>query len=90
MQYTCAYFNRPTDTLEDAQTQKMDLVCRKLRLQPGELVVEAGCGWGGLALYLAELCGAQVTGITLSEEQLARARVRANEKGLSGKVELVF
>lgn len=51
--YTCAYFPTPEDTLEDAQIAKMDLVCRKLRLVPGERVVEAGCGWGSLALFMA-------------------------------------
>jgi len=82
MQYTCAYFNGPTDTLEDAQIQKMDLVCRKLRLQPGELVVEAGCGWGGLALHMARNYGVRVKSFNISGEQIAFARERARELGL--------
>jgi len=82
MQYTCAYFNGPTDTLEDAQIQKMDLVCRKLRLQPGELVVEAGCGWGGLALHMARNYGVRVKSFNISGEQIAFARERARELGI--------
>src|SRR5258708_21509726 len=82
MQYTCAYFERPTDTLEDAQTRKMDLVCRKLRLEPGELVVEAGCGWGGLALHMARNYGVRVKSFNISGEQIAFARERARELGI--------
>ncbi len=81
MQYTCAYFDRPTDTLEDAQRRKMDLVCRKLRLQPGELVVEAGCGWGGLALHMARNYGVRVKSFNISQEQIAFARERAAATG---------
>ena len=79
MVYTCAYYRDPDGKLEQAQSDKLDLVCRKLRLQPGERVLDIGCGWGGLALYVAELCGARVTGITLSEQQHAYARVRASQ-----------
>jgi cyclopropane-fatty-acyl-phospholipid synthase len=82
MQYTCAYFGRPTDTLEDAQIQKMDLVCRKLRLEPGELVVEAGCGWGGLALHMARNYGVRVKSFNISGEQIAFARERAQALGI--------
>lgn len=82
MQYTCAYFNRPTDTLEDAQRQKMDMVCRKLRLQPGELVVEAGCGWGGLALHMARNYGVRVKSFNISKEQITFARERARRLGI--------
>ena len=82
MQYTCAYFERPTDTLEDAQTRKMDLVCRKLRLEPGELVVEAGCGWGGLALHMARNYGVRVKSFNISSEQIAFARERAQALGI--------
>ena len=90
MQYTCAYFDRPTDTLEDAQRQKMDLVCRKLRLQPGELVVEAGCGWGGLALHMARNYGVRVKSFNISKEQIAFARERAARLGIdSERIEYV-
>ena len=90
MQYTCAYFNRPTDTLEDAQTQKMDLVCRKLSLQPGELVVEAGCGWGGLALHMVRNYGVRVKSFNISQEQIAFARERAQRLGIgSDRIEYV-
>jgi cyclopropane-fatty-acyl-phospholipid synthase len=90
MQYTCAYFNRPTDTLEDAQIQKMDLACRKLRLQPGEFVVEAGCGWGGLALHMARNYGVRVKSFNISKEQIAFARERAQRLGIGNdRVEYV-
>ena len=90
MQYTCAYFFRPTDTLEDAQRQKMELVCRKLRLQPGELVVEAGCGWGGLALHMARNHGVRVKSFNISKEQIEYARERAAQLGVgSDRVEYV-
>jgi cyclopropane-fatty-acyl-phospholipid synthase len=86
-QYSCAYFETPDQSLDDAQLAKKRHVAAKLLTAPGQRMLDIGSGWGGLALYLAELCGAHVTGITLSEEQLARARVRTNEKGLSGNVE---
>ena len=86
-QYSCAYFETPATTLDDAQLAKKRHLAAKLRLNPGARVLDIGCGWGGLALYLAEHAGAQVTGITLSKEQLALARVRAEEKDLAAKVE---
>jgi cyclopropane-fatty-acyl-phospholipid synthase len=86
-QYSCAYFESGEQSLDDAQLAKKRHLAAKLLLPPDRRVLDIGCGWGGLALYLAELCGARVTGITLSERQLARARVRAAEKGLSDKVE---
>ncbi|MCB1171781.1 MAG: class I SAM-dependent methyltransferase, partial [Leptospiraceae bacterium] len=82
MQYTCAYFKRPGDSLEQAQKQKLDLVCRKLGLQPGETVVEAGCGWGGLGLHMAKHYGARVRSFNISEEQIAYARDRARREGI--------
>ncbi|MCB1138306.1 MAG: class I SAM-dependent methyltransferase [Leptospiraceae bacterium] len=82
MQYTCAYFNRPGDSLEQAQKQKLDLVCRKLRLQPGETVVEAGCGWGGLGLHMARNYGVRVRSFNISEEQIAYARDQARREGI--------
>jgi cyclopropane-fatty-acyl-phospholipid synthase len=87
--YTCAYFPTPDCTLEEAQIAKMDLVCRKLNLQPGERVVEAGCGWGSLALFMAKRYGVTVKAFNLSSEQTAYARERARQEGLTGRVEFV-
>jgi cyclopropane-fatty-acyl-phospholipid synthase len=87
--YTCAYFPEPAMTLEQAQVAKMDHVCRKLRLRPGESVVEAGCGWGALALHMARRYGARVRAFNLSREQIAHARRRAAAEGLAGQVEFV-
>ncbi|HWF97227.1 MAG TPA: cyclopropane-fatty-acyl-phospholipid synthase family protein [Xanthobacteraceae bacterium] len=81
-QYSCAYFETPDQSLDDAQLAKRRHLAAKLLTQAGQRVLDIGCGWGGLALYLAENCGAQVTGITLSEHQLAVARARAAETGL--------
>jgi cyclopropane-fatty-acyl-phospholipid synthase len=86
-QYSCAYFKSPQQSLDDAQLAKKRHVAAKLLVPPHGRVLDIGCGWGGLALYLAELCGARVTGITLSQRQLAVARGRAAEKGLADKVE---
>ena len=83
MQYTCAYFRSEDDTLEAAQLQKMDLVCRKLRLEPGELVIEAGCGWGGLALHMVRKYGVRVRAYNISKEQIAFARERQRHHGIS-------
>jgi len=73
MQYTCGYWKN-TDSLDDAQIQKMDLIARKLMLEPGMTVLDIGCGWGQLANHMAEKYGAEVTGITISNEQLAFAQ----------------
>jgi len=83
-QYSCAYFERPDQSLDDAQLAKRRHLAAKLLIGSGQRVLDIGCGWGGLALYIAENCGGRVTGITLSEQQLALARVRAAEKGLDG------
>jgi cyclopropane-fatty-acyl-phospholipid synthase len=83
-QYSCAYFERGDQSLDDAQLAKRRHLAAKLLIGPGQRVLDIGCGWGGLALYIAENCAARVTGITLSEQQLAVARVRAAEKGLGG------
>jgi cyclopropane-fatty-acyl-phospholipid synthase len=80
-QYSCAYFERPDQSLDDAQLAKKRHLAAKLRIAPGTRVLDIGCGWGGLALYLAEIAGAQVTGITLSQEQYQRAQNRAQERG---------
>ncbi|HTR37863.1 MAG TPA: cyclopropane-fatty-acyl-phospholipid synthase family protein [Bryobacteraceae bacterium] len=89
MLYTCAYFPTPSSTLEEAQIAKMDHVCRKLRLQPGESVVEAGCGWGSLALHMARKYGVTVKAFNVSREQIAFARERARAEGLSHQVEYI-
>lgn len=81
-QYSCAYFEHPDDTLDDAQLAKKRHIAAKLLIERDHRVLDIGSGWGGLALYLAQTCGTQVTGITLSQEQLALARARANEKAL--------
>ncbi|MFZ5609603.1 MAG: class I SAM-dependent methyltransferase [Pseudomonadota bacterium] len=78
-QYSCAYFRTPGDSLETAQEAKKELIARKLLLRPGLRVLDIGCGWGGLGLYLARQYGAAVTGITLSQEQLKIAIARAQD-----------
>lgn len=89
MVYTCAYFPTTDATLEEAQIAKLDLVCRKLELRPGEKVIEAGCGWGSLALYMARRYGVNVRAFNISSEQIAYARERAVAEGLSNRVEFV-
>ena len=86
-QYSCAYFEAPDQSLDDAQLAKKRHLAAKLLIDSDDTVLDIGCGWGGLALYLGEICGARVTGITLSQEQHALACVRAAEKGLSRSVE---
>ncbi|MFJ9077752.1 class I SAM-dependent methyltransferase [Streptomyces sp. NPDC102278] len=87
MVYSCAYW-RPDATLEEAQRDKLDLVCRKLALEPGQRLLDVGCGWGSMALHAAREYGAQVTGITLSREQAAYARKRVAEDGLADRIEI--
>ncbi|MDO8262742.1 MAG: cyclopropane-fatty-acyl-phospholipid synthase family protein [Gallionella sp.] len=89
MVYTCAYFPSPGTNLEDAQLAKLDHVSLKLSLQPGEKVVEAGCGWGALALHMAKHYGVTVTAYNISREQIAFARQRAHAEGLDGRVEFI-
>lgn len=89
MQYTCAYFADPDYTLEQAQIAKMDHVCRKLRLEPGQSVVEAGFGWGGLARHMARKYGVRVKAYNISHEQVAYARQRAQSEGLDEQVEYI-
>ena len=89
MVYTCAYYPAPDATLEDAQAAKMDHVCRKLWLRPGETVVEAGCGWGSLARHMAKHYGVTVTAFNISREQIKYARERAKAEGLEGRVRYV-
>jgi cyclopropane-fatty-acyl-phospholipid synthase len=89
MVYTCAYFPSQGLSLEEAQLAKMDHVCRKLRLKPGEEVVEAGCGWGALALHMARHYGVKVKAYNISREQLAYAREQARHEGLDGQVDYI-
>jgi cyclopropane-fatty-acyl-phospholipid synthase len=87
--YTCGYFADPSTPLEQSQVDKMDYLCRKLRLQPGERVVEAGCGWGALALHMAQHYGVRVKAFNISREQILIARERAKKEGLTGQVEFI-
>jgi cyclopropane-fatty-acyl-phospholipid synthase len=89
MLYTCAYFPDRTATLEEAQRAKLDLVCQKLWLQPGETVAEAGCGWGALSLYMAKHYGVRVKAFNISHEQIVFARARAKDQGLTSQVEFI-
>ncbi len=88
-QYTCAYFPYPSATLEEAQVAKMDYVCRKLQLMPGESVVEAGCGWGGLARHMARHYGVKVKAYNISHQQIIYARKAAEIEGLNDRVEYI-
>ncbi len=87
--YTCAYFARPDMTLEEAQVAKMDHVCRKLQLRAGQTVVEAGSGWGALALHMARRYGVTVKAYNVSHEQVVAARRRAHAEGLQHRVEFI-
>jgi cyclopropane-fatty-acyl-phospholipid synthase len=87
--YTCAYYADERMSLDDAQRAKLDLVCRKLRLRPGERVVETGCGWGALALHMARHYGVRVRAFNISPEQLSFARERAAREGLEHHVEFI-
>lgn len=86
MVYSCGYFERGNESLDAAQTAKLDLVCHKLRLQPGERLLDIGSGWGALIIHAAKHYGASATGITLSEHQAAFARARVAEEGLDDRV----
>jgi cyclopropane-fatty-acyl-phospholipid synthase len=85
-QYSCGYFERPDQSLDDAQFAKKRHIAAKLMVSPGHRVLDIGSGWGGLGLYLAEMCGARVEGVTLSQEQLAFSRARADEKAVADRV----
>src|ERR1041385_3109943 len=86
-QYSCGYFDLPTQSLDDAQLAKKRHLAAKLVLKPDQRTLDIGCGWGGLALYLAEFGRSHVTGITLSREQWQRAGERAAEKNLTATVD---
>jgi cyclopropane-fatty-acyl-phospholipid synthase len=88
MIYSCAYFNDESDDLETAQRNKLDHICRKLRLQPGQRLLDIGCGWGGLVLHAAQYYGVQATGVTLSTQQAEFARRRICEEGEGNNVEV--
>jgi cyclopropane-fatty-acyl-phospholipid synthase len=88
MQYSCAYWLREGMTLEQAQRAKKEHIRRKLLLSPGQRVLDIGCGWAGLAIFLAETCGVRVTGLTLSREQYRIARERVKQRGLEELVDI--
>ncbi len=86
MLYSCGYFHDWNESLEQAQLNKLDMICRKLQMQPGETFLDIGCGWGALVCYAAEHYGVQAHGITLSQEQLALAQQRIAARGLADRV----
>ncbi|MGX5214942.1 class I SAM-dependent methyltransferase [Streptomyces violaceus] len=91
MVYSCAYWKSPdsTDsTLEQAQHDKLELVCRKLGLRPGQRLLDVGCGWGSMAIHAAREHGVSVVGVTLSQEQAAYARKRVADEGLTDRIEI--
>lgn len=89
MVYTCAYFKTPDASLAEAQLAKLDHVCRKLKLQPGMKVIDAGCGWGALAMHMAERYGVDVIAYNNSREQIAFARERAASRNLESRINFV-
>ena len=88
MTYSAALFTAPDQSLEQAQTAKYDRLCRQLRLQPGEHVLEIGCGWGGLSLHAARHCGVRLTAITISQAQFDFARARIRRENLADQIEV--
>lgn len=88
MSYSCAYFEHPDDSLKQAQLQKIDLVLKKMRLKPGQKILDIGCGWGWLIMKAAQDYGARALGITLSEEQFAETKKRIAQAGLENQVEV--
>ncbi len=88
MQYSCGYFPGGDESLERGQEAKLELLCRKLLLEPGQRLLDIGCGWGGFVRFAAERFGVRATGITLSEPQALFARERLAEEGLSGRCEI--
>jgi cyclopropane-fatty-acyl-phospholipid synthase len=88
MVYSCAYFHDAADTLDQAQAQKLDHICRKLMLQPNQQFLDIGCGWGGLIFHAARAYGARATGITLSQNQYDYVRAKIGELGLAGRVQV--
>lgn len=90
MLYTCAYFNTPQDDLDIAQERKLDLICRKLRLRPGERLMDFGCGWGALVLYAAQKYGVEAVGVTLSRRQAEWAQERIRQAGMESRCRVEF
>lgn len=90
LQYSCAYYETGDETLEEAQLKKKRHIAAKMQLTPGQRVLDIGCGWGGMGLYLARHCGVDVTGVTLSEEQLSVANRRAADDGLSDRARFIL
>lgn len=88
MVYSCAYFEHPGTPLADAQRAKLDLICRKLGLRPGQRLLDVGCGWGSMAIHAAEHYGVEVVGVTLSSEQAGYARKRVAEAGRTDRIEI--
>ncbi|MFM9140179.1 MAG: class I SAM-dependent methyltransferase [Solirubrobacterales bacterium] len=88
MVYSCAYFGSPDDTLDQAQTRKLDLICRKLELREGDRLLDIGCGWGSLMIFAAHHYGVQAVGVTLSEAQAELARERIREAGVQDRCEV--
>ncbi|WP_407286783.1 class I SAM-dependent methyltransferase [Streptomyces sp. BP-8] len=88
MVYSCAYWEGPDATLEDAQRDKLDLICRKLGLREGQRLLDVGCGWGSMVLHAAREYGVRAVGITLSEEQATFARKRIADAGLADRIEI--
>ncbi|ARH91564.1 SAM-dependent methyltransferase [Streptomyces sp. MOE7] len=88
MVYSCAYWESPAASLEDAQRDKLDLICRKLALKEGQRLLDVGCGWGSMVLHAAREYGVRAVGITLSEEQATFARKRIAEAGLADRIEI--
>ena len=88
MVYSCAYFAEPGESLEAAQERKLELICAKLRLEPGERLLDIGCGWGSLLIHAARHHGVRGVGVTLSDAQAALARERVREAGLSDRIEI--
>ena len=90
MQYTCAYFHTPEESIDVAQERKLDLICRKLRLKPGQKFLDVGCGWGGLIIHAAKHYNVEAVGVTLSKEQAAFAEERIKEAGLTDRCKIRF
>lgn len=88
MVYSCAYFKTPHTDLDQAQSDKLDYICKKLLLQPGQTLLDIGCGWGALVIHAAQHYGIEATGITLSKKQLEEAQKRVHETGLDEKINL--
>lgn len=90
LQYSCGYFARPDQDIHEAQERKLDYICRKLRLQPGERLIDIGCGWGGLIVFAAKHYGVDATGVSLSNQQIQRANQEIQRQGLADRCRAVY